>query len=319
MAGIPWEQEREEIIDSYLQSREDFPLDYLSSLNISFTQKEQEFIAGAYKCFWLQNYWRFKEDLENPPSCKGTPFELWGLMQYFSQGVPTIEREHYRKRIDRICKGKISDDVWGQLMRQCDPMIKAKIEPLVEAILSKISRSFLSFKPFEIVHNSSLPHLVRENVCPVLKAIRPFLRDFPLKTDDLKYAYPFLSQRKQDLSVSHTRLLFAQYIGNVVYVSPDPVGTPMEIWFLLEMPSCVGIISQQIFSYTLVTAALYLSEVYKNPRNPKDQNHLLRWIDSDGIIENIGRRKYLDFLQAQQSPPTETLRKLGMYVAQHGA
>jgi hypothetical protein len=110
-----------------------------------------------------------------------------------------------------------------------------------------------------------------------------------------------------------------QYITNVVYVSPDPVGTPMEIWFLLEMPSCVGIISQQIFSYTLVIAALYLSEVYRNPRNPEDHDHLLRWIDSDGIIENIGRRKYLEFSRAQQSPPTETLGNLGMYVAQHGA
>jgi hypothetical protein len=137
----------------------------------------------------------------------------------------------------------------------------------------------------------------------------------PLKTDDLKYAYPFLSQRKQDLSVSHTRLLFAQYIGNVVYVSPEPVGTPMEIWFLLKMSSCMGIISQQIESHTLVMAALYLSEVYRNPRKTEYHYGSLRWIDSDGIIDNIGRRKYLDFLQAQQSPPTETLGKLGMYVA----
>jgi hypothetical protein len=113
--------------------------------------------------------------------------------------------------------------------------------------------------------------------------------------------------------------LFAQYIGNVVYVSPEPVGTPMEIWFLLEISKFRGIISQQTKSCTLGEAALYLSEVYRNPRNPEDHDHLLRWIDSDGIIENIGRRKYLDFLQAQQSPPTETLRKLGMYVAQHGA
>ena len=312
---ISWSQEREERIDSYLQSREDFPLDYLSFLNISFTQKEQEYIAGAYKCFWLQNYSSFGNDLENPPSCKGTPFELWGLMQYFSQGVPTIEREPYRKRIERIYKGKISDDVWGQLMRQCAPMIRNKIEPLVEEILSKISRSFVLCKPFEVVHNSSLSNAVIEYTCPVLKAIRPFLRDFPLKTDDLKYAYPFLSQRKQDLSVSHTRLLFAQYIGNVVYVSPEPVGTPMEIWFLLEISQNAGILSQQTKSYTLREAALYLSEVYTNPRNPKDPDSLLRWIDSDGIIDNIGQRKYLEFLQAQQSPPTETLGKLGMYVA----
>jgi hypothetical protein len=236
-------------------------------------------------------------------------------MQYFSRG--SIEREPYRKRIERICEGKISNDVWGQLMRQHAPMHKNKIEPLVEEILSKISRSFVSFKPFKGVNNSLLLYSARQNVCPVLKAIRPFLRDFPLKTDDLKYAYPFLSQRKQDLSVSHTRLLFAQYIGNVVYVSPDPIGTPMEIWFLLEISNFRGILSQQTKSYTLYEAALFLSEVYLNPRNPKHPDSLLRWIDSDGIIDNIGQRKYLEFLQAQQSPPTETLGKLGMYVTKN--
>ena len=304
----------EERTDRYLKSREDFPLDYLSNLNISFTQKEQEFIAGAYMWFWLENSWNFDEDMENPPSCKGTQFELWGLLQYFAVSVRPGEREQYRKRIDRICKGKISDDVWGQLMRQRAPMHIEQLEPLTEEILKKITRSFDWCKPFEGFDLSFL-FSARQNVCPVMKAIRPFLRDFPLKTDDLKYAYPFLSQRKQDLSVSHTRLLFAQYIGNVVYVSPEPVGTPMEIWFLLEISQNAGILSQQTKSYTLCEAALYLSEVYTNPRNPKDPDSLLRWIDSDGIIDNIGRRKYLDFLQAQQSPPTETLGKLGMYVA----
>ena len=263
-------------------------------------------------CFWLDNYWGFDESPKSPPSYKGTRFELWGLMQYFSHGVPTIEREPYRKRIERICKGKISDDVWGQLMRQRAPMHIEQLEPLTEEILKKITRSFVTpFEGFDL----SFPFSSRKNVCPVMKAIRPFLRDFPLKTDDLKYAYPFLSQRKQDLSVSHTRLLFAQYIGNVVYVSPDPIGTPMEIWFLLEISNFRGILSQQTKSYTLYEAALFLSEVYINPRNPKHPDSLLRWIDSDGIIDNIGRRKYLEFLQAQQSPPTETLGKLGMYVA----
>jgi len=308
-------QKSEVKIDKYLKSREDFPLDYLTSLNISFTQKEQEFIAGAYMWFWLENYYTFDEDLQNPPCCKGTQFELWGLMQYCAVSVGPGEREHYRKRIDRICKGKISDDVWGQLMAQRAPMNREQLEPLTEEIFKKISRSFLSFKPFE-GFDLSFPFSSRQNVCPVLKAIRPFLRAFPLKTDDLKYAYPFLSKRKQDLSVSHTRLLFLQYITNVVYVSPDPVGTPMEIWFLLNISQTAGIISQQRACSTWIMADNCLGNFYPNPRNPEDHDSYLRWIDSSRIIDQIGLWKYHEFLEAQQSPPTEALDKRGMYVAQ---
>ena len=308
---LPRPLKSEERIDSYLKSREDFPLDYLSNLNISFTQKEQEFIAGAYMWFWLENSWNFDGNDFNPPSCKGTQFELWGLLQYFAVSVRPGEREQYRKRIDRICKGKISDDVWGQLMRQRAPMHIEQLEPLTEEILKKITRSFDWCKPFEGFDLSFL-FSARQNVCPVMKAIRPFLRDFPLKTDDLKYAYPFLSQRKQDLTVSHTRLLFVQYITNVVYVSPDPVGTPMEIWFLLNISQTAGIISQQRACTTWEMAERCLGKIYTNPRNPKDHDPYLRWIDSSRIVENIGLWKYHEFLEAAAA---STAR--GMYVAHH--
>jgi len=314
MAGIPWEQEREEIIDSCLQSREDFSLDYLSSLNISFTQKEQEFIAGAYMSFWLENYITFDGDQQNPPSCKGTPFELWGLIQYYAVYLGESEREQYRKRIDIIREAKISDDVWGQLMKQFSPRSQQPIEPLTEEIFKKITRSFHSFKQFE-GFNLSLPKSDKQNMCPVMKAIRPFLRDFPLKTDDLKYAYPSLSKRRQDLTVSHTRLLFAQYIGNVVYVSPDPIGTPMEIWFLLKISQKEGIISQQKRSTIFDMATRCLGEVYRNPRNPEDHNNILGWIDFGNIMDILSLWKYNDFLEAQQSPPADPLEKRGMYVA----
>jgi len=316
MAGVSpfaMSQKSEERIDSYLKSREDFPLDYLSSLNISFTQKEQEFIAGAYMWFWLANSSTFDEDLQNPPFCKGTLFELWCLLQYCAVSVRPPEREQYRKRIDRICKGKISDDVWGQLMAQRAPMNREQLEPLTEEILKKISRSFLSFKPFQGVYDPLLSKSDKKNVCPILKAIRPFLRAFPLKTDYLMYAYPFLSQRKQDLSVSHTRLLVAQYITNVVYVSPEPVGTPMEIWFLLSISHTAGIISQQRALWTWDEATRCLGEVYKNPRNTEDHNYLLGWIDSSRIVDKIGLWKYHDFLEDAASAAASAAR--GMYVA----
>ena len=311
---IPKSDKNEAKIDAYLISRPEFPL---SSLKITFSKHEREFIAGMYMCFWLENVGDFHDDEMTPPLCKGTSFELWCLIQYFAKCTTERSRERYKERIDRIYENKISDGVWSQLMTQFATANVEDTKPLTEHILKKISRSYVPFEPFQGFPFSEKTRYaaISENNAPIIEAIKPLLHDFPWKTDNLEYAADVLSKYQQDLNVSYWQLICAQYIGDVTYISPEPDGTPMEVWFLVSLSESNGIVSQKRRSISFEMAERCLGPIHKNPRSDTIDNNL-GWIKKLDIKECLGMWKYNEFTEnRQKSLSAADLGKRGMFVA----
>jgi len=268
-------------------------------------------------CIWLHNYADFRGGDGNPPGCKGSPFELWGLIQYFAKSIPDFTREAYRKRIDRVYERKIRGEVWEQLLKQYAPTHQEKLQPLTEGILYKISRSFSHIPPFEGFHVAYNNHaLAAKNAEAILQRISPLLTTFPLRTHNLQYAVDALEKYQPQINFSHERLMFAQYIGSVKYVSPECIGTAMEIWLLLRVSSMwqSGIISQQIQSMLLDNASRYLGKVYQNPNNVgATPDSSLGWLDASvtQITDKLGMWNYNEWREKQNQKPSSSAASLG--------
>jgi hypothetical protein len=220
-------------LGEYLKRVGDFPL--LSGFAPDFfSDDEAEVIQAAAKCVWLHVKDEYDRKRMPAGGFVGSAAEIWGIMQLVAH-------------IDRATRNRWTRDILHYDARHVvcveltmlDPWMVDDIPPTIYSILRKIcgdGPNGYRHRMFDIA--GSLDGLNWADDADHQECLHELMRatemygEFPTRAN---YSSQFSEDEREVIQILHQKIIWCQVIRQTDFVMPRPSGTPMEIWFMLNL------------------------------------------------------------------------------------